>query len=181
MDIFGVAGIVRLCGGHYLLVITDRQSAGFIQEHEIFQITKVEAVKIQPACPGSEESDPSRVSANVLDNELLESILSIMNSGKFIYSTTIDLSHSLQHAHHLASTEMAGDSVIDDRYWFNKDLSAPIIAADSRSKFPNPWVLKLVAGDASTIDLGNLNGSASIKATVIARLSTLRLGTRYSM
>lgn len=175
VDIFGVVGVLKLCSSTYLLVLTNRQSAGFIQSHKVFRVQQVEAIKISPETRFPEiKISPA---ADALDAELLESTLAIMNSGKLLYSTTYDLTHSLQHRHLSLSTEK-GETVIDDRYWFNKAMTFEIIEASGNRE--NPWILKMIAGDAGTIDLPEINGS-SFKTTIIARLSTLRLGTRYSL
>jgi hypothetical protein len=169
-DIYGVVGIVQLCRSTYLFVITERVFAAHVQSHKIWRVQQVEAINISP-CATKED-----LTADALDSEFLESILAILNSGKMLYSTTYDLTHSLQHGH--LALIAKGDTVVDDRYWFNKAISTPIIEVDSAGV--NPWIMKIIAGDAGEIDLPDFNGS-SFKTTIIARLSTLRLGTRYSL
>ncbi len=92
----------------------------------------------------------------MLDQELLTSILSIVNSGHLYYSTTYDLTLSLQH-NQLASDERKANKPVtpDDRYWFNKHLCQPMFTSGGRTDV-SPWIMRIICGFAGTVELNNI-------------------------
>jgi hypothetical protein len=121
------------------------------------------------------------ISHHELDVEALASIYSILASGNLFYSKTYDLTHSLQHKYLLARGANANTN-IDDRYFFNLNLAAPLLEVPAAV----PWVSKLIFGYAGDIQLDskfisqNNNITRTYSVVLISRINQRRLGTRYN-
>ncbi|KAJ8325542.1 Phosphoinositide phosphatase sac1 [Batrachochytrium dendrobatidis] len=194
-DIMGVVGLLSLAYGQYLVGITSRSLAATIQSHKIWRIKTGIVIPvagtIYPASP--ENLDDTVLAQYFADKKLLEHIRSILDSGQLYYSSTYDLTHSIQH-NFIASTTTSSDTRIDDRYFFNLHMQSALISAATPKRDTHPWVLKIIAGFAGSIDIDynpNLEGnsllsenqkeitSKSYTLTLVSRLSHCRLGTRY--
>lgn len=114
----------------------------------------------------------------------MQSVSHIANSGHIYYSTTYDITHSVQH-NYLKSSGKAQKTVIDDRYFFNKHLAQPLLDA---GKDAEPWIMNTIVGFAGTIDMkvtlpteleNNEEVTRPYKLTLISRLNRRRVGTRY--
>ncbi|KAJ3395199.1 hypothetical protein HDU92_006096 [Lobulomyces angularis] len=180
----GVIGFIQLCFTRYLLVITAKKLSATLQSHKIWKITAGAAIPINVQHPNihDENIDEETLAKLTLDNELLESIKLIINSGNLYFSTTYDLTHSLQHSY-LQTTSNKGQTIIDDRYWFNQYLQKPLLEGGLELK---PWLLKVICGFTGSINFKDIpieEDDTSVvntfTVTLISRLSIKRLGTRY--
>ncbi|KAI8922270.1 SacI homology domain-containing protein [Powellomyces hirtus] len=167
VDICGVVGIIDMILGKYLIVATARTLAATLQAHKIWRVTAASILPIGPASQlllaRKKGVDDRTLGKYTLDQELLQSINEIANSGHLYYSTTYDLTHSIQH-NYLRTSRKASQTA----------------AA--------PWVLNMICGFAGTIDLsialpheaGAMEGAPkSYKLTLISRLNRRRVGMRY--
>ena len=112
--------------------------------------------------------------------------MSIVNSGHLYYSATYDVTHSLQY-NYLLSTEQPVQSIIDDRYFFNKFLSVPILGTPRAAGLP--WVLKTILGFAGEVhidlpippdDIDQDATTRTYTVTLLSRTNRRRMGTRYA-
>ncbi|KAI9093135.1 SacI homology domain-containing protein [Phlyctochytrium arcticum] len=194
LEICGVIGVLELLFAKYLVVVTARTLAATLQDHKCWRITGAsvlplgtESSAVATRSPGSmSEVDLAKYA---LDQDLVQQINEIVNSGHLYYSTTYDLTHSLQH-NYLLKTKKARNTVVDDRYFFTKHLANPILNAGTAAE---PWVLNCICGFAGTIEMDvNLpppttNGTDVVpgvhthpyKLTLLSRLNRRRMGTRY--
>ncbi|KAI9013123.1 SacI homology domain-containing protein [Gaertneriomyces semiglobifer] len=180
LDICGVIGIVDMISSKYLVVATARTLAATLQAHKIWRITKAKLLPIGACTTVSKRNDP-----NInLDEELYQSVNEIANSGHLYFSTTYDVTHSVQH-NYLNATNKAQQTTIDDRYFFSKHLADPLMHIGAAAE---PWVLKAICGFAGTIDLdttlpencrGTGDATRTFKFTLISRLNRRRVGMRY--
>ncbi|KAI8622011.1 SacI homology domain-containing protein [Chytriomyces sp. MP71] len=192
-DAFAVVGIADLCFAKYVLVVTHRTLAATVQAHKIWRVTRGKAIPVgvvglsaavlpvnafEAAAKLLNEEDLAKYT---LDMSLLESLLDVLNSGHIYYSTTYDLTHSVQH-NYFSYNVNPSDAIVDDRYFFNRHFMRPILDLVTPAA-QVPWVYKMICGYAGGIDIPVAINPAmpqSIFTTVlISRLSTLRLGTRY--
>ncbi|TPX43396.1 hypothetical protein SeLEV6574_g05079 [Synchytrium endobioticum] len=201
-EIFGIVGVLKLAFGNYLLTVSARSLAATLQSHKIYRIVNgnilaigkgpqaaLDKHQIPPPPPSSSSSSSAAdLSRYLTDKELLHDISRLLNSGHLYYSPTYDITHSLQHNHILASGNK-GSTVIDDRYWFNRQLSDSLINASGDA---TAWIMKTICGFAGTVDtrvpsteptlaLTRMRPDIykSYSITLLSRTSTRRIGTRY--
>ncbi|TPX69023.1 hypothetical protein SpCBS45565_g02713 [Spizellomyces sp. 'palustris'] len=188
LEVCGVIGVIELVYAQYLVVATARTLAATLQSHKIWRIT---AASLLPIGTGNDNQlirqkkvDETTLAKYTLDQELLQSISQIANSGHLYYSTTYDITHSVQH-NYLKSSGKAQKTVIDDRYFFTKHLAGPLLKAGQAAA---PWVMNVICGFAGTIDMNvklplelehNEEVVRPYKLTLISRLNRRRVGTRY--
>ncbi|KAJ3183435.1 Phosphatidylinositide phosphatase SAC1 [Geranomyces variabilis] len=185
VDVCGIVGIIDLILGKYLIVATARTLAATLQSHKIWRITAASILPLGAADQNElavkKATDLQTLAKHTLDQELLQSINEIANSGHLYYSTTYDITHSVQH-NFLKASRKATKTVIDDRFFFTKALAQPFINAGDAA---SPWVLHIMCGFAGTIDLNvDLPAEQSgltkpYKLTLLSRLNRRRVGTRY--
>jgi phosphatidylinositol 4-phosphatase len=119
--------------------------------------------------------------------DLLENVKKIINSGHLYYSTSYNLTHSLQHNYIAPSVPSKYAPQVDDRYFFNKHVSARLLAI----KEATPWVTRIICGYAGAVDIdapGQVvdvdsremkDSVCTYTVALISRLNHQRLGTRY--
>ncbi|KAJ3118364.1 hypothetical protein HDU96_002206 [Phlyctochytrium bullatum] len=202
IEVMAVIGVIELCFAKYLLVVTNKSLASTIQAHKVWKVLSGQAIPVGTTADQQvikvHESDEHTLARYTLDQELLNNIVSIINSQHLYYSTTYDLTHSIQH-NALRVGNRATNTVIDDRYFFNLHVQRPILAKATGTGEPgdtSPWVYKMICGFAGAIDIrvsasgvNAANGTAdTLKAdagertytvALISRLNHRRLGTRY--
>ncbi|KAJ3331132.1 Phosphatidylinositide phosphatase SAC1 [Blyttiomyces sp. JEL0837] len=181
-EIHAVIGVIELCFAKYLLVATQRSLVATVQSHKIWRITRGQAIPIGTSVDtqvvkAKETLDEQSLAKYTLDQDLLDNITQIVNSGHLYYSTTYDLTHSIQH-NYLTATGKAHKTVSDDRYFFNSHVQRSLLAHPDMV----PWVYKVICGFAGAIDITMEGGDMSGKTytvTLVSRLNNRRLGTRY--
>ncbi|KAJ3042336.1 Phosphatidylinositide phosphatase SAC1 [Rhizophlyctis rosea] len=183
-----VRGLLELSFGKYLIVATARSLAATVQAHKVWRITAGSALPVgDPAeLEKQKQGDESVLAKYELDQELLTSVMSIVNSGHLYYSSTYDITHSLQY-NYLLSTEQPTQTIIDDRYFFNKFLSVPFF--DTPHNAGLPWVFKTLCGFAGEVHLDvpvppeHIDHDATTRSytvTLISRINRRRMGARYA-
>ena len=173
IEAYGLVGILELAWGRYLLAVTSRDLAANIQNHKVWRVTSGMAIPLgntqYPMLPN--ELDQITLAKYSIDIEMLQQVESIINSGRVYYSTTYDLTHSLQHNFLMQKQSFAAK--IDDRYFFNSHLSSFLNNVENAK----PWVLKTIYGFAGMISIGAQDSSCG--TVLVSRTSSIRLGARY--
>ncbi|KAJ3256661.1 hypothetical protein HDU77_003009 [Chytriomyces hyalinus] len=186
VDAYALLGVLRLAYTSHLLVVTHRVLAATVQAHKIWRVTGVIAVPISAPYPNDlskakRELKEKDLAKFLLDQSLLESTLEVANSGHLYYSSSYDLTHSIQH-NYFSYQVNPSDTVVDDRYFFNHHLMHPISSLASASTNV-PWVYKMICGFVGGIDIPVQHDPTASPLTfttvLVSRLSTARLGTRY--
>jgi hypothetical protein len=162
-----------------LLIATQRSLASTIQAHKIWRITGGAAIPVGTSIDSQvvkvrETLDEEALAKYTLDADLLQNVKEILNSGHLYYSTTYDLTHSIQH-NYFNTAAKASKTVIDDRFFFNKHVSTPIINVGDAA---STWVYRIICGFAGAIDI-NLEDNKTYTVALVSRLNHRRLGTRY--
>lgn len=132
------------------------------------------------------------------DDESVEHIMSLLNSGHLYYSSTYDLPHSLQHNQQASRADSKAN--IDNRYHFNSFFSNTFLGANKKDSKVNlsQWLIRVILGFAGSVDIEykkatSSEGSVSPEETfgptetlprlytitLISRENQRRLGTRY--
>ena len=106
-DAHCVLGILEMSFAKYMIIATKRKLVSTLQAHKIWKILECQILPIGiPLTQDSkflsqlEENDSAKF---VLDMEYLAHVKNVVNSGHIYYSTTYDLTHSLQHNQILTS------------------------------------------------------------------------------
>jgi phosphatidylinositol 4-phosphatase len=174
-----VLGLIELSGSKFVVVATTRKLAATIQAHKVWKITAGDLIPLGIQKPLSEMSD-DEVARHAFDLESVETLKKIIFGQKLYFSSTYDLTHSLQH-NYLQKTGKAVNTTIDDRYFFNQYLMSSIVSKVAAKN----WVTKIICGFAGMVDMDcaqDIDGKSLVKSytvTLISRLNHRRLGTRY--
>ncbi|KAI8847008.1 SacI homology domain-containing protein [Chytridium lagenaria] len=188
-DALAVIGIIELCFAKYLLVATQKTLASTIQSHKIWKVLAGKAIAIgstadQQQLVQKKETDETTLARYTLDQELLSHVKSIINSQHLYFSTTYDITHSIQHNALRTSSLRAANSVVDDRYFFNLHVQSPILAKSTGTGDvgdASPWSTSAIdikiAG--SSVGEGEVASDKTYTVALISRLNHRRLGTRY--
>ncbi|KAJ3202896.1 hypothetical protein HDU67_000219 [Dinochytrium kinnereticum] len=196
-EAFGIIGIIELCFAKYVLVATKRTLASTIQAHKIWKVLAGQAIPIgttdEQQIAKVKESDEETLAKYTLDQELLSHVVTIINSKHLYFSTTYDLTHSIQHNFLKAGKTV--NSTIDDRYFFNLHVQKLLLekaTGTGEAGDTSPWVFKMICGYAGAIDIrvsaagvnpvsedGVPVGENTYTVALISRLNHRRLGTRY--
>jgi hypothetical protein len=106
----------------------------------------------------------------------------MINSGRLFYSTSYDLTHSLQH-NYFSKAVKPNSTIVDDRYFFNEHLQSALTQVNQENNDTSPWICKLIAGFVGTVDMDHKDDdgtSRTYQAVLMSRLNHRRLGTRYT-
>ncbi|KAI8926150.1 SacI homology domain-containing protein [Entophlyctis helioformis] len=189
-EIMGVLGILELSYGKYLIGVTSRTLAATIQAHKVWRIKTGIAIPLgSTVFPARIDNlDDETLAKYAVDKELLESVRTIVNSGHLYYSTSYDLTHSIQH-NYFSRAAKPSQTVVDDRYFFNRHLQSALTEASKPKAETAPWIAKAIAGFVGGIDIEcNLDASEDVIApakthtytiVLVSRLNERRVGTRY--
>ncbi|CAO3631245.1 unnamed protein product [Cunninghamella blakesleeana] len=168
--IYGVAGFIKLQSGEYLIVITNRESVGAIDGHQIYRANSFEIIPLATNLSGLTSKQQKDESAYL---DLLQQHL---KSGAIYYSFGFDLTQSLQRQATLNTSEPLWKRV-DERFHWNKFISNKLTqAAESESKY-NDFIIPLLQGFVELRE-SKINGKSFVLG-LITRRSRHRPGTRY--
>ncbi|KAH9269414.1 hypothetical protein BASA83_008497 [Batrachochytrium salamandrivorans] len=198
-EIMGVIGFLDLPYGKYLVAVATRMLVATIKSHKIWRIKSGIILAVgSTVYPASiEDMDDSVLAKYAADTKLCAHIHDILDSGNLYYSTTYDLTHSLQHNHLSKSGRSTTTrTIIDDRYFFNQYMQEALMHAAKPQHDTSPWLCKVIAGFAGSIDIDYVPAPTvtpglslttlmtekptSYTVTLVSRLNCRRLGTRYA-
>ncbi|KAJ1532431.1 hypothetical protein HK096_006811 [Nowakowskiella sp. JEL0078] len=168
---YALIGILDLAFGRYVIFAKSAALVATVQTNKIFRLTSAEAFLVGFSISDSNSLDELTLAKHKLDRELLDSIIHTINSGHTYFCETYDITHSLQH-NFLQKSDVT-NTHIDNRYFFNFHLLHPHL---SQPEF-QPFLTKIICG---FVGQTVLKLSPSYTLTLISRLSTFRLGTRYN-
>jgi hypothetical protein len=169
-QIYGIVGVIRLLAGPYLIVITRREKVGEIDQRTIWKITGTEVISYQRTLLHLNEQQ-------LQDNaRYLSMIETILGFESYYFSTTFDLTHSLQRLSntspdfkHLPLHERA-----DTRFMWNGFVLRDLMQQPELSRFCLPVIHGFV----------NINDCCikgrSFRYIIVSRRSCYRAGTRYN-
>uniref|UniRef100_A0A914VT28 Phosphatidylinositol-3-phosphatase SAC1 n=1 Tax=Plectus sambesii TaxID=2011161 RepID=A0A914VT28_9BILA len=169
--IYGIVGIVRLVAGPYLLVITKSRLVGHINGHAIWQIERTDAIPY------------SRTTLHLTEKQVwynrhfLEMIQLVLATEGFYYSTTYDLTHTLQRLENTTPEfrHMPMHERADERFVWNRHVCAEISMQPELYRYALPIIHGFVGIRRCHL------GQHSFQLTIISRRSVYRAGTRFYM
>lgn len=152
-----IIGVIKLKVNSYVIIANKHLVTGSILNKEIALIKKYKILSLSGAKPTSEE----KIYLDLLDEQL--------RSGTLYYSVDnqYDITNSLQKQY------TTDHPKIDERFWWNKFISTPLLEADSRFEFTTPIIYGYFKSHATIF-----NGRA-LQFALLTRRSTERAGTRY--
>ncbi|KAJ3682834.1 hypothetical protein LUZ60_013061 [Juncus effusus] len=165
--IYGVAGVIRLLAGTYVLVITSRKEIGLYHDSTIYRVLSMRFLSCNEALKESTAQEKK-------DEAYFMSLLKIVEATPGLYlSYDRDLTLNLQR-----SSRLAGGRVhkplwkqADPRFIWNRNLLEDLIEAKL-----DPFIVPLIQGSFQTLEF--TLKEAPVKLTLISRRCNRRLGTR---
>ncbi|CAN7992069.1 unnamed protein product [Ixodes hexagonus] len=169
--IYGIVGVINLLAGPYLIVIVDRRRVGEINGQVIWRIKATEAYSYTRT---SLHLTEEQIQYNKQYTAMIQSVLSTPN---FYYSTTYDLSHTLQRLYNTTPDflQMGLMERADYRFVWNHYLMSEFSNQVELQKFCLPIIHGFVY-----IKTCAINGRGFTFA-LISRRSCYRAGTRMFM
>ncbi|KXS17758.1 hypothetical protein M427DRAFT_54348 [Gonapodya prolifera JEL478] len=169
--VYGIFGIVRLNAGDHLIVITERESLGYVANNEVY---RVKGHRILPFTRGNRAL--AQVEKND-DEQYLAMIEAVLGLDNFFFSYSYQLTQSLQRQSKMATDTRPLWQKADDRFFYNKHLATKLIDASSPQHDLSGFILPIICGSVQ-ISPANINGKF-FNFALIARRSRHRNGTRY--
>ncbi|XP_014783783.1 phosphatidylinositol-3-phosphatase SAC1 [Octopus bimaculoides] len=169
--IYGILGIIRLVAGPYLIVISQKSKVGEINGHSIWKITDTEIYSYKRTMLHLTEKQ-------ITDNRVyLTMVESFLKTDGFYFSSTFDLSHSLQR---LANTSPDFMNIPlfdrgDPQFIWNGHITRELAQQPELGKFCLPVVHGFVSIRSCTVN------NKAIDYILISRRSVYRAGTRFYM
>uniref|UniRef100_A0A914C120 Phosphatidylinositol-3-phosphatase SAC1 n=1 Tax=Acrobeloides nanus TaxID=290746 RepID=A0A914C120_9BILA len=170
--IYGIVGVIRLVSGNYLIVIKRAELVGTINNSEIYHITETDIIPYKKTTLHLTERQAW------FNRHFLEMIHLVLATGGFYYSTTFDLTHSLQWLSESATPTFKQLPMIEranPRFVWNRHLCAPFSSSVELSRYALP-IMHGFVGIRSCIIRGS-----SFKLALISRRSIHRAGVRFYM
>lgn len=170
--IHGIIGVIRLIACPYLIVITGASTIGHLWDQPIL---KVENTDIIPFSKTTLHLTEEQAKYNT---NYLSMVKSVLNTESFYYSTTYDLTHTLQRLNQpppgFLTVSMAERA--DPRFFWNSYLVEEFSRSnDNLRKFCTPIMQGFISVKGITINGFNFTWA------IISRRSTKRAGCRLFM
>jgi len=164
-DIFGIYGIISLLAGPYLIVITGRAPIGKLRSQPIYKVTRWELIPFSRTnlSPAVEEDE----------RDYKNMVTEIMNINSFYYSTSYDLTQSLQRASQFTSNQPLLER-LDRTFFWNEDLTRLL-----QENQLHDWIVPVILGFIQIETFQS--ASKSFQVALISRRSNKRVGTRYNV
>lgn len=176
--VYGLVGVIRLVSGDHLIVATEKELAGELMGHSIFQI---KATKLYSFARNHSYLTPEQAA----DEEHYRNLLNeFLGDATLYYSNTLDLTRKIQSQKSLLDNKFSpdGTSLIaeaDKEFFWNQFHLQPfldITKADSSQNFSNFFV-PIIYGYVKFTPV-TINGTYLVYG-LITRRGTSRVGTRY--
>ncbi|CAG0893390.1 unnamed protein product [Cyprideis torosa] len=166
--IYGVAGIIHLIAGNYLIVISKRRMLGQINQQPIYRAEEFEVL------PFSRNTFHLNELQKRLNDWYLEMVWSILRTPYFYFSYSYDLTHTTQRLNNTSNEFLAMPlhERADMRFVWNQYLLEPIRA---HPFFCLPLMMGFVSITPCRIESHNFTW------TLISRRSWLRAGPRLQV
>ncbi|XP_020108626.1 phosphoinositide phosphatase SAC8 isoform X1 [Ananas comosus] len=165
--IYGVAGVIRLLAGTYVLVITSRKDVGTYHGSSIYRVNSMRFLPCNEALKHSTSQERR-------DEAYFTSLLSTVETTPGLYfSYERDLTVNLQRASKVAEERIYKPlwKQADPRFIWNRNLLEELIEAKL-----DPFIIPVIQGSFQTIQF--TLKEIPVKITLISRRCNRRLGTR---
>lgn len=169
--IYGIVGIIRLIAGPYLMVITEREKLGTIQDQIIWRVKKTETLAYNRTLTHLTEKQIT------LNRTYLSLVDMMLKTENYYFSTSFDLTHTLQRLHNTSPDFMSLSLYerADPRFVWNSHVLRELTQQPELAKFCLPLVLGFIS-----ISKAEINGRA-FQYILISRRCIYRAGTRFNV
>ncbi|KAG5437226.1 hypothetical protein PCANB_001018 [Pneumocystis canis] len=167
LRIYGILGIIRLKNDKYVILITEREMVGKIDQDDIFRMKSFRLISLKNIHKDYEET------------EYIKLIKKHLKSGSFYFSYTFNITNTTQRQATLhTNVEIPMWKSADDRFFWNRFIQSDLIdlRGVSHSDIDN-YILPVIYGFVK-IDSIIIKGNLLVIA-LISRRSRFRAGTRY--
>ncbi|VFV17217.1 phosphatidylinositide phosphatase [Lynx pardinus] len=171
--IFGILGTIHLVAGNYLIVITKKTKIGEFFNHVIWKATDFDVLSYK-------KTMLHLTDIQLQDNKTFLAMLNhVLNVDGFYFSTTYDLTHTLQRLSNTSPEfqEMSLLERADQRFVWNGHLLRELSAQPEVHRFALP-VLHGWKNEVITMHSCSINGKY-FDWILISRRSCFRAGVRY--
>ncbi|XP_022255548.1 phosphatidylinositide phosphatase SAC1-A-like isoform X2 [Limulus polyphemus] len=167
--ICGIIGVITLLSGPYLVLITKKSKVGEINGQSIWRVEETEILSY------------SRTFLHLTEEQIqhnkvyLSMVRSALHTPHFYFSTTYDLTHTLQRLHNTSPDFLRMPLLerADQRFVWNNCLMRDLISQPELHRYWLPVVHGFIAIKTSIIN------RKTFTWCLISRRSMLRAGTRY--
>ncbi|KRZ76530.1 Nodal modulator 1, partial [Trichinella papuae] len=173
-------GVIHLLSGPYLIVVEESVCIGKIYHQKIFKATKC---TVFPFASSLLHLSESEIQDNIIYVDMLQSVL---NTESFYYSTTFDLTHTLQRLHNTSPEflTMALYERADQRFVWNyhmlQDLFNVIQVERNESTKAFPYEMFAIPMMLGFVEIRDcVVAGNSFKLILISRRSCHRAGVRF--
>jgi len=169
--IHGIFGIIRLLAGPYLIVITKKELVKEITDKTVWRITGTQVLPYQKTLLHLND-------LQVQDNaKYLSMVESVLNMEHFYFSTTYDLTHTMQRLYNTSPDfkHMPLHERADQRFVWNGFILRELSQQSELSRFCIPIMLGFIRVNDVCVR------GKTFKYTLVSRRSCFRAGTRYYM
>ncbi|CAI4221319.1 unnamed protein product [Auanema sp. JU1783] len=166
----GILGTIQLVSGMALIVIKRIKQVGSLNGHHVWSIVETEVIPYKKTLLHLTEK---QIWYNRLFTDMIQTVLS---TGGFYFSHTLDLSRSLQWLSENASPEFRQRSMIDrcdERFVWNRHLLSAIRSISGTARY----CLPVIHGFYGQF-IESINGQ-SFKVILVSRRSVHRAGVRF--
>ncbi|XP_076303932.1 phosphatidylinositol-3-phosphatase SAC1-like isoform X2 [Tachypleus tridentatus] len=169
--ICGIVGIITLLSGPYLVIITKKSKVGEINGQNIWRVEETEILSY------------SRTLLHLTEEQIqynkvyLSMVRSVLHTPHFYFSTSYDLTHTLQRLHNTSPDflQMSLFERADQRFVWNNFLMRDLIAQPELHRYCLPVLHGFITIKTSVIN------RKTFTWCLISRRSWLHAGTRYFM
>ncbi|KAL4234585.1 Phosphatidylinositide phosphatase SAC1 [Mactra antiquata] len=170
-SVCGIFGIIRLIAGPYLIVITKKEKVGEIVGHSIWKVTGTELHCFKKTMLHLTEKQ-SR------DNSIyLTMVESVLRTGYFYFSSSYDITHSLQRLHNTSPDfiSIPLHERADMRFVWNGHVLKELSQQAELSRYCLPVMHGFMSIKSCTIN------NKPVEYILISRRCVYRAGTRFNV
>lgn len=171
-QIYGILGITKLISGDHLIVIKKADLVGTINGSEIYHVTQTEIIPFNKSTLSLNEKQ------RWYNKNFVDMISLVLATQGFYYSTSFDLTHSLQWLSENATPNFKSLPMMEranPRFVWNRHLMSPLSAHPELAQFTIPVMHGFIGIRTCTVR------GATFKMVIISRRSIHRAGVRFYM
>lgn len=166
-----ILGVIYLLAGPYLVVVSGSKILGRYFNHDIKSVTSVAIVQLSCKQLSAVE--------NQQESQYLSMLQTLLSSGYYYYSHTLNITHSIQRIAGLSDNK----DEVDERFYWNKHMQDYFRELLSTKEFAYenlaPWNRPVMYGFVQFDEI-SLPQKNSVQHIIISRRSRHRAGTRYN-
>lgn len=164
IKIQGILGIIELLAGPYLVVILEREFVGYLKNHKIYLLKKIQMIPFTPS--KFHKLEDSKKTREISYIEMIHQIYVLDTS--FYFSYTFDLTLSIQDQRDSSDWRKSSE----DFFW-NKNFNKQLISSNA-----DGYILPMIRGLVEIVKT-KVNNKL-VYYGIISRIGCGRVGTRFN-